>query len=68
MIFKFHYKENNFIFQAPSVEKAEEFILKHFSGLSENSADGCDWIGNYISVLSTVDENSGYTPIFVVAD
>ena len=68
MIFKFYDRENSFIFQASSVEKAQEFILKQFDGLSANSDDGSDWVGNYISILSTIDENSGYAPLFIVAD
>lgn len=66
MIFKYCVKEQSFIFQAPSVEVAEEFILMHFNSYSSNPEDGCDYVGNYLSLLSTVDENSGYDPLFKI--
>ena len=69
MIFRFYNKGHSFVFQAYSVEKASDFLLKLFPGFSESSEDGSDWIGNYFSILSTNnDESCGYKPLCTVKD
>lgn len=68
MIFRFYSdKQNTFIFQATSVESAQKWLLKKFDGLSEHPEDGSDWVGNYLSILSTTDSD-GFSPLFVVDD
>lgn len=67
MLFKFYnHRGNNFVFRASSVEQARTFILHVFGFLSNNSDDGIDWVGNYLTILSTAGE--GYTPLLTVND
>ena len=69
MIFRFYKdKQNTFVFQASSCESAKAFILKHCQGLSENSKDGSDWVGNYISIIATQNDNPPFRPLFVVEE
>lgn len=64
MIFRFNCNPfyARFIFRAPSVEKAQEFICSIYDRFSMDPNDGCDWVGNYLSLLST-DGDNGFTPI-----
>ena len=68
MVFRFYFdKQNTFIFEAPSVESAQNWLLKKFDGLSEHPEDGSDWVGNYLSILSTT-KSDDFSPLFVVGD
>ena len=67
MLFKFYNpKGANFVFRASSVEQARTFVLHVFGFLSDNSNDGIDWVGNHLTILSTVGE--GYMPLLTIND
>ena len=68
MILRYQDRENKFIFEANSIDSAFNFILKLNSGLSENSNDGSDWVGNHISILSTDNNYLAYRPLFKAED
>lgn len=55
-----------FVFKAFSYEDAESFICMLSSRFSSNREDGCDYVGNYISLLST--EGIGYKAVCTVTE
>ena len=62
MIFRFK-NHVQFTFRAPSVHEAQAFICYIYnSRYSMNPDDGRDWVGNYLSILST-DNQPGFSPI-----